>query len=51
MHYKTPKSDRDLEPVDNFLKEMGQPQVEPRPKFTVSRSNLPVTTQVIVLTA
>jgi L-ascorbate metabolism protein UlaG (beta-lactamase superfamily) len=51
MHYKTEKSNRDLEPVENFLKEMGQAQVEPRPKFTVSRSNLPLTTEVIVLTA
>jgi L-ascorbate metabolism protein UlaG (beta-lactamase superfamily) len=51
MHYKTPKSDRDLEPVENFLKEMGQTQVEPRPKFTVSRSNLPITTEVVVLNA
>jgi L-ascorbate metabolism protein UlaG (beta-lactamase superfamily) len=50
MHYKTPKSDRDLEPVENFLKEMGQAQVEPRPKLTVSRSNLPLTTEVVVLT-
>jgi len=49
MHYKTPKSDRDLEPVENFLKEMGLTQVEPRPKFTVSRTNLPITTQVVVL--
>jgi L-ascorbate metabolism protein UlaG (beta-lactamase superfamily) len=51
MHYKTPKSGRELEPVENFLKEMGQVQIEPRPKFTVSRSNLPVSTQVVVLTA
>ena len=51
MHYKTPKTDRDLEPVDNFLKEMGLSQVEPRPKFTVSKSNLPLTTQVIILSA
>jgi L-ascorbate metabolism protein UlaG (beta-lactamase superfamily) len=51
MHYKTPKTDRDLEPVENFLKEMGQTQVEPRPKLNVSRSNLPITTEVIVLTA
>jgi L-ascorbate metabolism protein UlaG (beta-lactamase superfamily) len=49
MHYKTPQTNRDLEPVDNFLKEMGQTQVEPRPKFTFSRTNLPLTTQVIVL--
>jgi L-ascorbate metabolism protein UlaG (beta-lactamase superfamily) len=51
MHYKTPKSERDLEPVENFLKEMGQTQVEPRPKLTVSRSNLPITTEIVVLTA
>jgi L-ascorbate metabolism protein UlaG (beta-lactamase superfamily) len=51
MHYKTEKLDRDLEPVDNFLKEMGLTQVEPRPKLNVSRSNLPLTTEVVVLTA
>jgi L-ascorbate metabolism protein UlaG (beta-lactamase superfamily) len=49
MHYKTPKTTRDLEPIDNFLKEMGLSQVEPRPRFTVSKANLPLTTQVIVL--
>jgi L-ascorbate metabolism protein UlaG (beta-lactamase superfamily) len=51
MHYKTEKTDRDLEPVDNFLKEMGLAQIEPRPKLNVSRSNLPLTTEVVVLTA
>jgi L-ascorbate metabolism protein UlaG (beta-lactamase superfamily) len=50
MHYKTAKTDRDLEPVENFLKEMGQTQVEPRPKLNVSRTNLPITTEVVVLT-
>jgi L-ascorbate metabolism protein UlaG (beta-lactamase superfamily) len=50
MHYKTDKSSRDLEPVENFLKEMGQTQVEPRPKLNVSRTNLPLTTEVVVLT-
>ena len=49
MHYKTPKTTRELEPVENFLKEMGQSQVEPRPKLTVSKSNLPLVMQVIVL--
>ena len=49
MHYKTEKSSRDLEPVENFLKEMGQAQVEPRPKLSVSRSNLPLTTEVAIL--
>jgi L-ascorbate metabolism protein UlaG (beta-lactamase superfamily) len=51
MHYKTPKTDRELEPVDNFLKEMGLGQVESRPKFSVSKSNLPISTQVILLSA
>jgi len=51
MHYKTPKTKRELEPVENFLKEMGQSQVEPRPKFTVSRTSLPLTLQVVVLAA
>jgi L-ascorbate metabolism protein UlaG (beta-lactamase superfamily) len=51
MHYRTPQTNRDLEPVDNFLKEMGLSQVEPRPKLTISKSNLPLTTQVIVLNA
>ena len=49
MHYKTPILDRDLDPVENFLKEMGMGQVEPRPKLSVSRSNLPLSTQVFVL--
>lgn len=51
MHYKTPKTDRELEPVENFLKEMGLGQVESRPKFSVSKSNLPISTQVILLSA
>jgi L-ascorbate metabolism protein UlaG (beta-lactamase superfamily) len=51
MHYQTPKAGRELEPVENFLKEMGLGQVESRPKFTVSKSNLPITTQVILLDA
>ncbi len=51
MHYKTDKTERDLEPVENFLREMGQTQVEPRPKLTISRTSLPLTIQVVVLTA
>jgi L-ascorbate metabolism protein UlaG (beta-lactamase superfamily) len=49
MHYKTPATSRDLEPVENFLKEMGMGQIEPRPKLNISKSNLPVSTQVFVL--
>jgi len=51
MHFKTPKTNRELDPVDNFLKEMGQSAVEPRPKLNVSKSNLPLVLQVVVLTA
>ena len=50
MHYKAPSTKRDLEPVENFLKEMGLTQVEPKPKLTITKNTLPITTQVIVLT-
>ncbi len=49
MHYKTSFLDRQLDPVESFLKEMGMAQVEPRPKLSVSKSNLPLSTQVFVL--
>jgi L-ascorbate metabolism protein UlaG (beta-lactamase superfamily) len=49
MHYKTPTLKRDLEPVDRFLKEMGIKEKVSQPKLSVSRSNLPAATQVIVL--
>jgi len=49
MHYKTQAIDRELDPVDDFLREMGMGQVEPRPKLSVSKSNLPISTQVFVL--
>jgi L-ascorbate metabolism protein UlaG (beta-lactamase superfamily) len=49
MHYKTPEIDRKLEPVEKFLKEMGMEQVEPRPKLSFTRSNLPSVTQVFLL--
>lgn len=49
MHYKTPAIKRDLDAVDVFLKEMGRGQVEPRPKLNVSKSNLPISTEIILL--
>ena len=49
MHYKTEVSRPDLEPVGRFLKEMGTGEVIPRPKLTISKSNLPPTTQVFLL--
>lgn len=49
MHYKTPGSKRELEPVDTFLKEMGQSPIEPKPKLNINKNNLPLTTQVVIL--
>ncbi|MGD0795646.1 MAG: MBL fold metallo-hydrolase [Dehalococcoidales bacterium] len=49
MHYKTPGSKRELEPVETFLKEMGQGAIEPRPKLNINKNSLPLTTQVVIL--
>jgi len=49
MHYKTATLKKDLEPLDKFLKEMGIKEQTSQPKLSVSRSNLPTSTQVIVL--
>jgi L-ascorbate metabolism protein UlaG (beta-lactamase superfamily) len=49
MHYKTPLVNRELDPVEKFLKEMGMGQIEPRPKLSLTKSNLPASTQVFLL--
>jgi L-ascorbate metabolism protein UlaG (beta-lactamase superfamily) len=49
MHYKTSALKKDLEPVDKFLKEMGIKESVSQPKLSVSRSNIPASTQVIIL--
>jgi len=49
MHYKTNSMKRELDPVETFLKEMGMEQIEPRPKLNVTKSNLPLSTQVFLL--
>ena len=49
MHYQTPDLSRELEPVAKFLKEMGVSQVEPQPKLSLTKSNLPLSTQVYLL--
>jgi len=49
MHYKTSKLNRELEPVERFLKEIGVKQVEPQPKLSLTRSSLPPSTQVFLL--
>lgn len=49
MHYQLPESNRELEPVGRFLSEMGTEGIVPQAKLTITRSNLPLTTQVVVL--
>ncbi len=51
MHYKLPQSNRELEPVERFLAEMGTSAVLPQPKLNVTKSSLPLPTQVVVLEA
>ena len=49
MHYKTSVLSTELEPADKFLKELGIKEVVSQPKFTVTMTNVPPTTQVVVL--
>ncbi len=49
MHYKTPELARELDLVEKFLKEMGIEQVDPRPKLSLTKSNLPISTRVFLL--
>jgi L-ascorbate metabolism protein UlaG (beta-lactamase superfamily) len=52
MHYKRNGLSADfsaLEPVENFLKEMGAEGVQPQPKLVISKDKLPETTTVVVL--
>ena len=49
MHYQTAALSRELDPVENFLKEMGVKEIEPQPKLSFTKSNLPISTQVFLL--
>ena len=49
MHYKTPALSWELEPVDRFLKEIGAKEVNSQPKLSLTKSNLPASTQVFLL--
>ncbi len=49
MHYKTSALSWELEPVEKFLKEIGVKQAEPQPKLSLTKSSLPVSTQVFLL--
>lgn len=49
MHYKTPALSRELEPVDGFLGEIGVHDITPQAKLSLTKSSLPVSTQVFLL--
>ncbi len=49
MHYKTTVINRELEPVDRFLKEIGAHDISPQAKFALAKSSLPISTQVVLL--
>jgi len=49
MHYKTQALNRELEPVERFLKEMGVKEISPQPKLSLTKSSLPISTQVFLL--
>jgi L-ascorbate metabolism protein UlaG (beta-lactamase superfamily) len=49
MHYKTGLFTGDLEPVDNFLREIGARDTAPQPKLNINKNNLPLTLQVTLM--
>jgi L-ascorbate metabolism protein UlaG (beta-lactamase superfamily) len=49
MHYKLPSLAFKLDPVTKFLKAMGLDEVSPQETLSVTQSNLPEETQVILL--
>jgi len=49
MHYKTPECKIDLDPLSNFIKEMGLEKIEPRPSLDIKSSKSSNETKVIVL--
>ncbi|MFC1897768.1 MBL fold metallo-hydrolase [Chloroflexota bacterium] len=49
MHYKTSALSRELEPVENFLKQIGVNQIESQAKLSLTKSSLPASTQVFLL--
>ena len=49
MHYKTPALSQKLEPVEAFLKEIGANNITPQAKLSLTKSSLPISTQVFLL--
>ncbi len=49
MHYKLDDLKVDLQPLDNFLKEMSVENPTPQPKLSITKDKLPEEMQVVVL--
>jgi L-ascorbate metabolism protein UlaG (beta-lactamase superfamily) len=49
MHYKTADVKADLDFPEKFLKELGIKELGLQPKINVTRTNIPVSTQVVML--
>lgn len=49
MHYKTPSINRELHPVERFLKEMGVKEATPQLKLSISKSNLSSVRHIVLL--
>jgi L-ascorbate metabolism protein UlaG (beta-lactamase superfamily) len=49
MHYKTADEKADLEFPERFLKELGIKDLATQPKLVVTRTNIPASTQVVLL--
>jgi L-ascorbate metabolism protein UlaG (beta-lactamase superfamily) len=49
MHYKTEAEKAELEFPERFLKELGIKDLVSQPKFVVTRTNIPASTQVVLL--
>jgi L-ascorbate metabolism protein UlaG (beta-lactamase superfamily) len=49
MHYKTEAEKADLELPEKFLKELGIKDLASQPKLVVTRTNIPASTQVVLL--
>jgi len=49
MHYKTAAEKAELEFPEKFLKELGVKGLASQPKLVVTRTNIPLSTQVVLL--
>jgi L-ascorbate metabolism protein UlaG (beta-lactamase superfamily) len=49
MHYRTADEKGELELPEKFFKELGYKELTTQPKLVVTRTNIPATTQVVVL--